>query len=200
MSRLYWIAAVLLLAVEAAIVLLMLTPQVSADYRAYYLERSTSCWPRAVTGRYRLGQPVSFRDDPDGRAAIRHRQCGWIAPFEAGSWSRGDRARLYFAFDVPTAGVDIALLANGYVGEGHPSQRVAVSVNGVLLDELLFTPQSQDLRVLRVSPDVAGLDAAGLTIQFDFPDRISPAAMGVSDDSRELGMLLAEMMIVAPAP
>jgi hypothetical protein len=199
MNRLLWAGAIVLAGFELWAASLLLSPQVSASYRDYYVTGSSDCWPRSVSGRYQLGQPLSFRDDPVGRATVRHRQCGWIAPFSAGSWSMGDRAQLRFAFEVPETGLLIGLVAQGYIGTDHREQRVEVRVNGVRLDDLVFSPTTQGFAAIQVSRDVADLDPTGVTIQFDFPDRISPLAMGVNDDTRELGMLLSELMI-SPLP
>jgi hypothetical protein len=197
MNRLLWAGAIALAGFELWAASLMLSPQVSANYRDYYVSGVTDCWPRAVSGRYRLGQPLSFRDDPVGRSTVRHRQCGWIAPFSAGSWSVGDRAQLRFAFDVPETGLVIGLVAQGYIGTDHREQRVEMRVNDVRLNDLVFTPTSQGFAAVPVSADVAALDPDGVTIRFDFPDRISPLAMGVNNDRRELGILLSELMISA---
>lgn len=198
MKRRHWVTAAAVIGFELWAASLMLSPQVSADYRQYYLERSTDCWPVATSGAYRLGDTLSFRDDAAGLASRRFKTCGWVTPFSAGTWSKGDRARLHFAFDVPPQGVVVALLAQGYIGGDHLAQRVEVEVNGVRVDDLVFTPQTQGLATVLVGTDVAALDPKGLNIQFQFPDRISPLEMGLGEDKRELGMLIEEMMIVAP--
>lgn len=199
MSRLHWIGIVVVAGFELWVASLMLSPQVSAEYSDYYIARSTACWPRPVTGRYELGQVLSFRDDQAGRAASRYKQCGWVPPFEAGSWSQGSRARLRFAFAVPKQGVLLALDADGYIGPDHVQQRVEVQINGVAVDELVFNSLTQGFAGIVVTPELVALDPDGITVQFDFPDRISPAAMGVNDDVRELGMLLRAVLI-SPLP
>ena len=197
MSRLRWIAVVMLVGFEAGVSVLMLTPKVSADYADYYISRSTRCWPRPVTGRYQLGETVSLRDDASGRAAIRHKQCGWVPPFVEGSWSIGDRASLRFSFVPPDHGVFIALDARAFIADSHPQQRVGVMVNGETLNALLFTPETQGFTVISVPPEVAALDPTGLTLRFDFPDRISPKDLGMGDDTRQLGILVSELVIEA---
>lgn len=197
MSWLRWAGVALLVGLEAGIGFLMLTPRVSADYADYYITRRTDCWPRPVTGHYALGRRLSFRDDAPGRAAMRHKQCGWIAPFAEGSWTQGDQARLRFSFVPPAEGVTLAMDARAFIAASHPQQRVLVQVNGKPLDDLLFTPQTQGLTVIAVPADIVALDPNGLTLRLDFPDRISPRDLGMSADSRELGILVSDVVISA---
>ncbi len=50
---------------------LALHPQVSSDYRAYYIDQTTTCLNKPVSGLYTLGSTVSFMpDDQTGGAAI----------------------------------------------------------------------------------------------------------------------------------
>lgn len=177
---------------EVAVLALALTPQVSADYRAYYLDRSTTCWPRAVTGGYVLGAQLSFRSE----LTKPNRVCGWLEPFDAGTYSTGDRARLRFAFDVPESGLMVGLVARGYVGPARPQQRVAVSANGQPLGEVAFDSPDAAYHVIDVPAEIAALDGDGLTLQFDFPDAISPRDMGVNEDTRKLGILLETLSVL----
>lgn len=199
MKRWTWLAAAAVAIIEIAILGLALSPRVSADYRDYFIARSSDCWPRQVSGRYRLGQPLTFRNDAAGRATIRNRQCGWLPPFEAGTYSVGDQARLRFAFATPEGPLMVSLVARGYVGPQRPRQRVPVTVNGVALDEIVFTDADPIYYVMTVPAAVVARDRAGLTLRFDFPDRVSPLAMGVNADKRELGFLLSDLTIL-PAP
>lgn len=200
MARWMWLAAIALGLGEAGIAALALQPRVSTDYANYFIAQETDCWPRAVSGRYRLGEALSFRDDAGGRATMRHRQCGWLPPFAEGSYSVGDRARLRFNVAVPRGrALTIALVARGYVGGARPRQMVPITVNGQALDTLAFTDAAPAYHSIEVPEAVVALDPDGLTLQLDFPDRISPAEMGVNADRRELGILLSDLTIL-PGP
>ena len=86
-------AAALLAAFELWVVWLMLHPAVPADYRAYYIDHSTTCLNQPVSGAYALGTTVSFL--PDGRAAAKPiRVCGWEGPAGDGTHAVGTSARL----------------------------------------------------------------------------------------------------------
>jgi hypothetical protein len=177
---------------EMAVLALALAPEVSADYRAYYLDRSTACWPRPTTGDYVLGQQLSFRDD----SAAGNTVCGWLEPFDAGTYSTGDRARLRFDFAVPDGGLMLGLVARGYVGPARLQQRVVVSANGQALGEIIFDSPDAAYHALAIPAEVAALDAEGVTLQFDFPDAISPRDMGVNEDTRKLGILLETLSVL----
>ena len=56
----------LAIAFELLVVWWMLHPQVPADYRAYYIDETTTCLNQPVSGDYVLGTKVSFLSD--GRA------------------------------------------------------------------------------------------------------------------------------------
>ena len=53
----------LAIAFELTVVWLMLHPQVPDDYRAYYIDHTTTCLNQPVSGDYVLGETVSFRSD-----------------------------------------------------------------------------------------------------------------------------------------
>ena len=69
MSALRNIAIVLLAAFELGVVWLVFNPNVSDRYRAYFIERSTDCWPGNPSGAIEPNQTISFADAEVGDAA-----------------------------------------------------------------------------------------------------------------------------------
>jgi len=60
---------------ELRVAWLALHPAVSDNYRAYYIDQSTTCLNKPVGGGYTLGTTVSFLPD-DQAGAWRLRVCG----------------------------------------------------------------------------------------------------------------------------
>ena len=87
-------------AFELGVTWLALHPAVGPDYRAYYIDLSTTCLNKPMAGTYALGDQLSFL--PPGHAAARKvRVCGWDGPAGDGTHSVGTTSRLHFA--VPAA-------------------------------------------------------------------------------------------------
>lgn len=101
----YALAAVLAVA-ELAVLWQTLHPNVSDDYRAYYITRTTTCLPQPVTASYVLGETVDFTTSGDRDAARELLPCGWENPNDDGRQSLGETSRLRFAIGQPQ---DLAL-------------------------------------------------------------------------------------------
>jgi hypothetical protein len=98
------IIALLIVAVGAAelyVAWLALHPQVSATYRAYYIDQTTTCLDKPVSGHYELGQTISFMADDQG-GARRLRVCGWDGPAGDGTHSVGTTSLLRFGISDPS--------------------------------------------------------------------------------------------------
>ena len=103
--RLWQLLFVVLFGVfELVVAWLALNPNVKDDYRAYYIDRSSSCFPRdaaAATGYYPLGEPVSFVVGRNGYDRDTLRSCGFMAANKEGLRSFGDYGILKVRFPVP---------------------------------------------------------------------------------------------------
>lgn len=113
---------------------LALHPAVSDNYRAYYIDQTTTCLDKPVTGRYVLGQTVSFLPD-DSPAAWQLRVCGWDGPAGDGTHSVGTRSMLRFATSGATGDLILRLQMTAIMAPDSRAQHIAVSGNGVLLGE-----------------------------------------------------------------
>ncbi|PXA98852.1 hypothetical protein DMC47_06575, partial [Nostoc sp. 3335mG] len=91
---LYALAALLAL-FELAVLWQALHPDVSDEYRAYYIDQTTTCLPQPVTGEYTLGTVLNFRSGGDNTRELR--PCGWDGPAGDGMHSIGETSRLRFA-------------------------------------------------------------------------------------------------------
>src|ERR1700712_863263 len=92
---------VLLALFDLGVLYLVLNPNVSPGYRAYYIDRSASCFPRLTTGYYPMGAPVSFVPDRNGYQRDSIRWCGFMPPSKTGIRSFGDYGILKITVPLP---------------------------------------------------------------------------------------------------
>lgn len=120
----------LLLAGYALVMWWTIHPTVPANYRAYYIDQSTTCMNQPVSGTYTLGTVVSFL--PDGADAAKPlKPCGWEGPTGDGTHAVGTSSRLRFVWTEPvTAPLSLSLdLIAIKKGDTSMPQRVDVVVN-----------------------------------------------------------------------
>lgn len=162
--------AALIAMLELIVLWQALHPRVSDNYRAYYIDRTTTCLPQQVTGAYALGTTLDFRSGGDETRELR--PCGWSGPAGDGLHSVGQSSRLRFHVGAPRD-LLLTLELTGTTLPGPPQQRVLVSAGGQALDQWLVTPDRTESFSLAVP--AAAIDAAGyLDLLFDYPDAINP--------------------------
>jgi len=186
---LYALVALLAIA-ELVIFWLALHPDVPDDYRAYYLDRTTTCLPQPVTGEYTLGTPVDFRSGGPNTRELR--PCGWEGPAGDGMHAVGETSRL--RFNLGRSGAFVMTIGMTAVSlQGPPEQRVVISGNGTLL-ETLAVPGGQSRSFQVTIPDgVVGADGI-LDIALDFPEAILP---GRGDaNTRKRSIKLTDVQII----
>lgn len=162
--------AALLAGAELIVLWQALHPRVSADYRAYYIDLTTTCLRQPVTGAYELGTLVDFRAGGDETRELR--PCGWTGPAGDGLHSVGQSSRLRFHVD-PPQDLLLTLELTGVTLPGPPQQRVVVSAGDMALGQWLVTPDQTETFTLAIP--AAAIDAAGyLDLLLDYPDAINP--------------------------
>lgn len=165
----YALAAILAL-FELAVLWQAVHPDVSENYRAYYLEKTTTCLPQPVTGQYSLGTELDFRSKGDDTREIR--PCGWDGPAGDGMHSIGETSLLRFELGRPQ---DLTLMVEltGVTMQGPQLQHVVIAANGTPLGTLEVTPDETERFTLPVPASAIGDDGT-LVLQFDYPDAIRP--------------------------
>jgi len=165
----YTLAALIAL-FELAILWQALHPNVSADYRAYYIDKTTTCLPQPVKADYTLGTELDFRSGGDDTRELR--PCGWDGPAGDGMHSIGQTSRLRLSVG-PAQNLVLMVELTGATLPGPAQQRVLVSANDTELGELLVTPAKTERSTLSIPAQAVG-DSGYLDIKFDYPDAISP--------------------------
>ncbi len=188
---------VLLIAFEASVAVLALNPQVPERFRAFFIERTTDCWPIEVSGHYTLGEKVSFMPGAPGTRDLT--VCGWSQPTVEGTWAQGPEARLRFAVDPPKVPLNLELEILGFVTVKQLVQRIVVNVNGRALTTLVLQNGTPGRQIIRIPPAVAALGNGKIEVTFLFPDAVTPQSQGLGSDRRRLAARLLSVRL-APAP
>ncbi|MER9298581.1 hypothetical protein NKI38_19085 [Mesorhizobium sp. M0621] len=181
----YAIAAALAVS-EIIILALALNPNVDADYRAYYIDRTTTCLNRDAVGTYTLGQTVSFRSD-GAKQAAGMLVCGWSGPVADGTHSLGETSRLRLAIPSLRNGLTATLQMSAVIRPPQITQRVMISVNGARVHEV--TLSSKEPKAISFTiPHATFASAQILEMTFDYRDGIppSPAASNIYKRSIKL--------------
>lgn len=185
-----WLAIALVAGFELFATSLVLRPNVGATYRAYYIDKSSDCWPHETPANYTLGQTLTFIDGP-GVRFDENKICGWFYPNDKGTWSYGRYSLLRFRFPPPGGALTLTLTAGAMVTPAHPRQDVAVSINGAALTTLSFDSVEPQSRTVVIPAALAAQGATGLELRFDYPDARPGTELGPNEDShlRALRML-----------
>ena len=190
----------LAIAFELAVVWFMLHPHVPPDYRAYYIDRTTTCLNQPVSGSYALGTTVSFRSD-GLELAKPLRVCGWEGPAGDGTHAVGTSSRLRFAVPATETGpLFLSLELVAVEREGHPSQTVVVEANGVglgTLNALAGVPLAVDLEV---PSQVLAAGTGPLEVTLYFPDAIAMSPSDSDTRRRSIKLLSARLGATTARP
>lgn len=177
---------------ELGVVWLMLHPNVPPDYRAYYIDKTTTCLNQPVSGSYKLGTTVRFTPE-DKDAAKLIRVCGLEGPTGDGNHAVGTSARLRFVYAEPATALtlQLAMVAIQKAGAIVP-QRVEIVANGTLLDTVsLNAPTPQQFALPLVAPADGKLE-----LELRFPDAVP---MGPTDPDNRLRSIKLISAALLPA-
>lgn len=131
MSRLSFALVLVLALGEGALLAFAATPDVSPDYRAYYIDRTTGCLPRQVSGEYVLDTKVLLAEDQPQRAFNNIAICGFAHSEPGGAWLRGPEARLRMLQEEANPGdLVFDVEARGAIDGTWRRQQANVFVNG----------------------------------------------------------------------
>ena len=187
----YGLVAVLALA-ELAVAWQAIHPHVPEEYRAYYIDQTTTCMRQPMTGAYVMGTTVNFRSGGDNTKELR--PCGWEGPAGDGVHLLGETARLRFAVGDATGPLRLSLELTATDIEGAPDQRVVVSANGAPIGTVTVAKgQTRSFTV-----DIpAGLTAATglLDVVLDVPDAVR--SRPGDSNTRKRSIKLSEASVAA---
>jgi hypothetical protein len=174
---------------ELGVFWLMLHPDVPPDYRAYYIDKTTTCLNQPVSGTYTLGTVIPFT--PEGREAAKPiRVCGWERPTGDGTHAVGTSARLRFTYAEPATALTLKLSMVAVKKGGQPlTQHVQIVANGTLVDTVTVTGDApHDFAV--------PLPTAGgkLELELRFPDAVQMGPTDPDNRLRSIKLLSAALL------
>ena len=182
----YALAALLAL-IELGVLWQALHPQVPPDYRAYYIDRTTTCMNQPVTGAYVLGTPIDFRKDDTKE----NRPCGWEGPVGDGMHALGETARLRFAVG-PARDLTLTLELTGAKLTGSTQQRVDVSVNGTPVGQAVVLPEQTKTFTFAIPAAAIG-DTGVADIFLDLPDAVSGRPTDANTRKRSIKLVTGRL-------
>ncbi len=169
---------------ELAVLALALSPDVDATYRAYYLDRTTTCLDRNVPGDYTLGTTVSFR--PDGADQMtKIRVCGLDGPVADGTHSVGTSSRLRIAATSASA-LTLRLTFDRAAAAAGTTQRVRVVADGAMVGEAAAGGDEAVTAEFALPPVLAD-GAAEITLEY--PDAVKPTPLTSETRLRAIRLL-----------
>lgn len=199
--RAWHLIVVALIAIfDLGVLYVVLFPRVSDDYRAYYIERSASCFPRVISGYYPLGEPISFIP---GRSGFKHdsiRWCGFMPPSNTGVRSFGDYGIFRIVTKLPDDDLLLTFSSWANTDSSKPERDVDVVVNGENVETLVFKSARRVNGKIVIPEQIAklgGEDAHGnniIEIKFVVPRTAPP---GLNSEPITLQLRL-EAMRLAP--
>lgn len=175
---------------ELGVVWLMLHPNVTPDYRAYYIDKTTTCLNQPVSGSYTLGTTVRFTPE-DKDAAKLIRVCGLEGPTGDGNHAVGTSSRLRFTYAEPATALtlQLAMVAIQKSGTVLP-QHVEIVANGTLLDTVILDqPEPQQFSLPLPAPADGKLE-----LELRFPDAVQMGPTDPDNRLRSIKLLSAALL------
>ena len=129
-----------------------------------------------------LGKVIAF-SSPHARCFLKQ---GWSSSTEDwGTWSLGKEAKLSLFMPSGTPKT-ILLDVRAFVGPKQTLQEIDIGINGQWQKKVLLTHFESNLIKLTIPASAYGKE--WLEIDFKIPNAISPKALGMGEDDRQLGL------------
>lgn len=165
-------------------------PNVSPAYEGYYIDETMDEWPGVNGFEYQLGDRIYFgsADQPAGALDATGRLSGWYGIERWGRWVAGERGSVYMRLQPPVEHrLTLSVAARG-VSENR-TRSVSVLVNGERVGTITATVGETSTYHVQIPAAVAQNTSTDhlLEITFVVQNPVSPAQLGPSDDTRQLG-------------
>lgn len=193
----YYVIAALLAVFELVVFWQAFHPNVTPEYRAYYIDQTTTCLTHARPGTYKLNTLQSFRSGHE-KEVQPIRICGWEGPVGNGLHAVGETSRLHFA--VPTEAT-----ANGLtfvvemeaLGSAVNGQDVVVSVNGTKIGKVHVV--SGHTQRFELPVPAAAMTTPVLEVSLDYPQAMRVGTQDPNTRKRSI-MMSAAGFFSGPLP
>jgi len=136
-----------------------------------------------------IGSVLHFGKKGNAAAYVRS---GWGQPESEHQWTDGHEAELAFELPVTNNDLILSFAAEPLIGGKSETQHVQAEWNGVLVGEWSIHKSGTYATIvwsrhLQASPMVL--------LRFILPDALSPVALGLSQDTRKLGLCFREFRL-----
>jgi len=190
-TALYAVAAAVAM-FELGVAWLSLHPDVSADYRAYYIDQTTTCLNEPVSGQYIFGTEVTFRSGYE-KTVQPLKVCGWEGPVGDGLHAVGESARLRFALPPGLQALHLMIKLDAVDFSAPKGQEVEVVANGTSLGTVHVGPGDPQRFAFIVPEDVVLKHPAALEVELKFPDAIRVSPQDSNTRKRSIRLVGAEV-------
>ena len=171
---------------ELAVFGMVLRPNVSERYQAYYITKTSTCWPRpAHEAIYELDRRITLAGNSMGSGARSYLGCGWSEPEDWGTWSIGKEAALQLALSTSSSDLILRTQVQSFAGK-RSEQKVEVFVDGALTTTWVIPTGAVQEVEARIPKEATDDGYVLITFKIAFPS--SPAANKLSQDNRKLGI------------
>lgn len=110
---------------------------------------------------------------------------GWSHAEPWGVWSDSQASAIFLP--IATAQVQSIIIDfNTFISDSHPTQRVAISLNGVPVFSDKIDRRTGNSVELKIPEAARVASPENITVGFRFPDAISPIDLGINSDGRTL--------------
>jgi hypothetical protein len=146
-----------------------------------------------------LGEEIEFSEGSDAKRLLGD---GWSPPESTGVWTDRTKAILVLQLDgAPRGDVELLLAADPFLTPRHRELEVDVSASGERLGTRVFRIRRGFFRLRRrhsplraVLPEAVRDPRGRVVVELDIHDPARPVDLGLSEDSRQLGLHLRSLV------
>jgi hypothetical protein len=144
---------------------------------------------------YPIGERISFAQ---GGTSLKYAGSGWSGAEPWGTWTEGSTSIVILTPSVvPERDMALSIEGQAFLTDKHPVQDIEVLVNRHPVETLHYEfPASLDTRVITIPKSFIQEKKGPLIIEFKIKDPKSPAELGLSSDTRRLGLGLVSLRLL----
>ncbi|MEI8185266.1 MAG: hypothetical protein WCG19_01095 [Chlorobiaceae bacterium] len=191
----YYYALFLLLFWHLYILLCYASPSVSDMYYQYYINGSIQKWNRGVGSKYLFGDLIDFRKGGNSSLYVLG---GFSGQEKKGTWTCSEYIYIYLRPNTETKyDINLYMSAVPFLNEKHQNQYIEVIVNEVIVKKINYTlgEIGQNIQVIRVNNDIINSNKGNIVVKIRAKGLVSPWELGLSDDTRKLGVYVESIML-----
>ena len=164
-------------------------------YFQYYIKGGIEKWNRGIGSRYSYGDRIDFRKGGNSSDYI---LCGFSDQEKMGTWTCSENVYLFLLLNSTTKrDVNLYMSAFPFVSDKHQTLIIEVSVNGVAVKKLkyLISNSSQSLQIIKINNNIISSNKGNIVVEVKAKDLVSPSELGLSNDTRKLGLCVDSIML-----